>query len=226
MSKYVIYRRVSTDEQGKSGLGLEAQKRDIDIFFEQNPGEIVGEFVDIMSGADDDRPQLALALKLVKKTGAELVVSKLDRLSRDLAFIANLMKDKDVRFRVASMPGADKFAIHIYACLAEQERDMISMRTKAALAQLKASGKKLGGVRKRTSDGMDNLAIANAKRVANANLHATSVWHIVENLLNQGLSLRGIASRLNLSGVKTATGKEWEAMTVQRLVKRMEGLKS
>ena len=100
MRKYVVYTRVSTKEQGKSGLGLDAQRRDIDIFletFSEIPWEIVGEFCDVQSGKDDDRPQLAAALELAKRTGAQLLVAKLDRLSRDVAFIASTMKQVEVK---------------------------------------------------------------------------------------------------------------------------------
>ena len=134
--KYVIYTRVSTQEQQKSGLGLEAQERDIEIFlttYSDVPYEVIARFCDTGSGADNGRPEFQKALDLVRKTGAELLVSKLDRLSRKVSFIATLMEDKKVKFRVASMPHADPFQLHIYAALAEQEREFISKRTKAAL---------------------------------------------------------------------------------------------
>ena len=137
MKQYVVYTRVSTEEQGRSGLGLEAQERDIGIYlesFSEMPWEVIGRFQDVLSGKQDDRPQLAAALELVRKTGAELLVSKLDRLSRDVAFIATLIKDPKVRLRVAQMPNADPFQFHLYAALAEQERKFISERTKAALS--------------------------------------------------------------------------------------------
>ena len=139
--RYVIYKRVSTKEQGRSGLGLEAQDRDIRIFleaFSEVPWEIVGEFLDILTGTDDSRPELAKAIDLAKREKATLLVSKLDRLSRKVSFIANLMDDKKLDFRVAQMPSADKFQLHIYAALAEQEREFISQRTKAALREAKA----------------------------------------------------------------------------------------
>lgn len=216
LKQFVIYTRVSTSEQAKSGLGIEAQKADIDRYLAGQDGEVIAEFCDTGSGADDDRPELVKALKIVRKTGAELVVSKLDRLSRDVAMIATLMKDRDVAFRVASMPSADKFAIHIYACLAEQEREMISLRTRQALKAAKLRGVLLGGKR----DGA--IDKANAARARLADRHAAKVWPLIQPLLNQGLSLRSIADRLNESGVKTASGANWQSMTVSRVIKRME----
>jgi len=142
MLRYVIYKRVSTEDQGKSGLGLDAQDRDIRIYldtYSPEPWEIVGTFVEIESRKDSDRPELTKAIALAKRTKATLLVSKLDRLSRKVSFIATFMDDKRLKFRVASMPHADKFQLHIYAALAEQEREFISLRTKAALAEALSS---------------------------------------------------------------------------------------
>ncbi len=149
MKQFVVYTRVSTRRQGDSGLGLAAQKRDIDLYLQtyaEIPWEIIGEFQDIESGANGERPELWEAIKLAEKTGAVLLVSKLDRVSRKVSFIANLMDRKKLNFTVASMPSADKFQLHIYAALAEQEREFISLRTKQALAPMKGTGK-LGGNR-------------------------------------------------------------------------------
>ena len=165
MKRYVVYRRVSTEDQGRSGLGLEAQNRDINLFlenFSEEPFEVIEEFKDHMSGKSAERPELAKAIDLVKKSGAELLVSKLDRLSRKVSFIASIMDDKKVTLRVASMPNADNFQLHIYAALAEQEREFISARTKAALVEAKAKGKKLGGLRPKT-EARNKAITANAK---------------------------------------------------------------
>lgn len=124
MQKYVTYMRVSTAEQGKSGLGLEAQKRDMSIFLEtysEVPFEVIGEFTDVLSGTDDSRPELTKAIDLARKTGAELLVAKLDRLSRRVSFIASLMEDPKLSLRVAQMPHADKFQLHVYAVLIATE---------------------------------------------------------------------------------------------------------
>ena len=136
MNKYVLYLRVSSEEQGKSGLGLEAQERDINLFLEnysEQPYEVLGKYVDVQSGGDNDRPELLKAIQLAKKTKSTLLIQKICRISRRVSFIASLIEDKDLDFKVASMPFADKFQLHIYAALAEQERDFISSRTKAAL---------------------------------------------------------------------------------------------
>jgi len=218
MKRYVIYTRVSTEDQGKSGLGLAAQKRDIALYldnFSEEPFEIVGEFMDTLSGKQDDRPQLAEALAVVKKTGAELLVAKLDRLSRKVSFIASLMDDKKVRLRVASMPNADPFQFHIYAALAEQEREFISARTKAALAEAKAKGVKLGGLRPKT-EARNNAIQRNAKA------RADKVAMTVQPLRAQGASLRKIAEALNTSGVATARGGRWQASQVKRVLERLE----
>ncbi|MEW2912326.1 recombinase family protein [Leisingera sp. JC11] len=220
MKRYVIYRRVSTEEQGKSGLGLEAQHRDIALFlenFSEEPYEVIGEFEDHLSGKHDERPQLAAALELVRKTGAELLVAKLDRLSRKVSFIATLMDDPKVKLRVASMPSADKFQLHIYAALAEQEREFISARTKAALAEAKAKGVKLGGLRDKTMK-------RNEVVKANARARAEKVAQTVQPLRAQGASLRQIAEALNASGVPTARGGRWQASQVKRVLERLQAV--
>ncbi len=218
MKQYVVYRRVSTEDQGKSGHGIDAQKRDIKIFLENysgQPHEVLEEFEDHLSGKHDDRPQLVKALEMVRTTGAELLVSKLDRLSRKVSFIATLMDDPKVKLRVAAMPNADKFQLHIYAALAEQEREFISARTKAALAEAKAKGAKLGGLRDKTMK--RNKAIQ-----ANAVARAKKVAQTVHPLRAQGMSLRAIADALNTSGVPTARGGKWQPAQVSRVLERLE----
>lgn len=217
MLEYVIYRRVSTKEQGRSGLGLEAQDRDIELFlegFNAEPYRIVATFTDVLSGTDNDRPELAAALDLCRKTGATLLVSKLDRLSRKVSTIAALMEDKRVNFRVAQMPNADKFQLHIYAALAEQEREFISARTKAALAEAKARGTRLGGLRDKTMQ-------RNAAIQANAEARAEKVAGIVIPLRDAGKPLRQIAEHLNRAGVQTARGGRWQASQVKRVLDRL-----
>lgn len=137
--KYIAYLRVSTKEQGRSGLGLEAQKRDINLFISNyaSEGDLLETYTDIVSGSNSSRQALTEAIARAKQLSATLIVSKLDRLSRKVSFVATLMEDKTLKLKVASMPNADKFQLHIYAALAEQERDFISMRTKAALAAKK-----------------------------------------------------------------------------------------
>jgi DNA invertase Pin-like site-specific DNA recombinase len=216
MKQYVTYKRVSTAEQGRSGLGLEAQDRDMQLYletFSEVPFEVVAEFVDVESGGNNDRPALAKAIALAKRTGAELLVAKLDRLSRDVAFIATLLKDKRLSFRVASMPHADKFQLHIYAALAEQERDFISRRTKAALAAAKAKGKVLGGLR-------DTTMKRNEVVKRDAQRRATDLQGVLLPMRQAGKSLREIAAELSQLGVKTARGGDWTAAQVSRYLLR------
>ncbi|MBX5165704.1 MULTISPECIES: recombinase family protein [unclassified Rhizobium] len=215
--QYVIYTRVSTEDQGKSGLGLEAQQRDIDIFltnFSEVPYEVIGQFQDIQSGSDNERPELTKALALVRKTGAELLVAKLDRLSRKVSFIASLMDDKKVKLRVAQMPMADKFQLHIYAALAEQERTFISERTKAALRAAKDRGVKLGGLR-------DATMKRNAAIRERANGEAQRLIKVVGPLREAGQSLAKIAETLNEMGIATPRGGTWSAVQVSRVIERV-----
>lgn len=217
MKKYVIYRRVSSKAQGESGLGLEAQDRDIALFldnYSDTPFEVLGTFTDVLSGADAHRPQLAAAIELAKKEGAELLVSKLDRLSRKVSQIATLMDDKALKIRVAAMPHADKFQLHIYAALAEQERDFISLRTKQALAAAKARGVQLGGLRDKTmkrNEAAKQAADAAADRVAS----------IVLPMRESGASYQKIADALNAANVLTPRGKKWAAMSVKNAADRL-----
>ena len=218
MERFVIYTRVSTKRQGKSGLGLEAQERDIEVFFNsyaEVPYEVLERFCDVESGSSDDRPELSKAIALAKKEQATLLVAKLDRLSRKVSFIASLVEDKRLTFKVASMPYADKFQLHLYACLAEQERDFISLRTKAALKAAKARGVKLGGDRpeaQRRHYAVKTTADANAQRVSSVILRSRK----------DGISYRDIADELNRLGVQTARGGQWHAMQVQRYAQRLE----
>ncbi len=218
MKRYVIYRRVSTSEQGRSGLGLEAQQAEIDRYLEVNaeqPFEIAGSFVDILSGKDDDRPALENALKLARKTrNCELLVAKLDRLSRRVSFIAKLMEERGVDLRVASMPHAQPFEMHIYAALAEEERKLISRRTKAGLAAAKARGVELGGNR-------GNIDAINETRRLKADEFAQRVSHVVKPLLDRGETYASVARALNAAGIKTRRGKDWQAVQVQRVVARL-----
>lgn len=217
MKKYVIYKRVSTAEQGRSGLGLEAQERDIQLFldgFSDVPFEIVSSFVDILSGGNNDRPELKKAIELAKKEDAELLVAKLDRLSRKVSFIASLMDDPKLSIRVAQMPYADKFQLHIYAALAEQERDFISARTKAALAEAKRRGKKFGGLRDKTMR-RNEVVKADAQR------RAERLSGVILPMKQAGMSLRAIADELNTLDILTARNGKWTAMQVKRTLERL-----
>ena len=217
MKRYVTYKRVSTKEQGKSGLGLSAQERDIQLYLDNYsdvPWEIVGDFVEVMSGANGDRPILKEAIAMAKKQKAVLLVAKLDRLSRKVSFIAALMDDKALNLTVASMPHAPKFQLHIYAALAEQEREFISTRTKAALAEAKARGVKLGGLRDKTMK-------RNVVLKQNAQDRAEKLRNIMEPMVKDDMSLRGMATALNEAGIVTARGGAWSAPQVSRIVNRL-----
>jgi DNA invertase Pin-like site-specific DNA recombinase len=211
--KIVIYRRVSTKGQGDSGLGLEAQERDIALFLESHAGEheVIGEFFDIESGANNNREGLAQAVALCQAKGAALLVAKLDRLSRRVSYIAAMMEAIEVR--VACMPNADNFQLHIYAALAQQERDFISQRTKAALREAKARGVKLGGLRDKTG------ARNKAKRVQ-ADMRAERYRALLAPMVESGMSLRAMADAL--SG---ATGESFSAVKVMRMRDRL-GMKA
>ena len=217
MKQFVIYTRVSTKSQGDSGLGLEAQERDIRLYLEnyaEQQHEVIGTFCDVESGTKADRPQLQEALELVRRKQATLLVAKLDRLSRKVSFIATLMDDKKVDFKVASMPTADKVMLHIYAVLSEAERDFISTRTKAALQEAKARGVKLGGNRP------NNQARHDAVKGL-ADQMALKVSKLIKDNRKMGRSYRYIAEHLNDLDVATAKGGKWYASTVRNYDQRL-----
>jgi DNA invertase Pin-like site-specific DNA recombinase len=207
--KFISYYRVSTDRQGKSGLGLEAQRKAVRDYLDGGNWQLVQEFVEVESGRHSERPQLAAALAACKKHKARLVIAKLDRLSRNLAFIATLM-ESGVEFIAADMPFANKLTIHILAAVAEHEREMISERTKAALAAAKARGTRLG----------NPLLAEAAKRgraalKANARQFAANVLPIIEEIERAGItSHNAIATKLNERNVKTARGGKWTHVQV------------
>ncbi len=215
MKQFVVYFRVSTRKQGDSGLGLKAQRRDVDLYLDayaEVPFKVLGEFTDIQSGKDDNRPELWKAIELAEKTGSTLLVAKLDRLSRKVSFIASVMDRKKLSLTVATMPHADKFQLHIYAALAEQEREFISLRTKAALAPLKGTGK-LGGNR-------GNIDKANEAARQQADRHAQKVLDTIQPLREVGRTLQQIADTLNKTGVTTARGGKWHPTTVKNVLAR------
>lgn len=212
----VVYRRVSTSEQGKSGLGLEAQQHAIALFCAVEGFHIVGDYQDVASGRlpVEDRLGLAAALAEARSLRCPIIVSKLDRLSRDVAFISGLMV-REVPFIVAELGvDTDPFVLHLYAALSEKERRMISQRTKAALA-LKVGTGQLGN---RT-----NLAYAQAKgratSVVAANEFSKRIMGIIKNL-KEGMSLNKIAAHLNETHIATMRGGKWTAKAVSRVIAR------
>jgi DNA invertase Pin-like site-specific DNA recombinase len=212
MRQAVVYTRVSTGRQGKSGLGLEAQQAMIQRFVDQEGFQIAQSFVEVQSGKDDDqkRPQLHAALEAARKAKAPIIVAKLDRLSRDVHFISGLMKHR-VPFVVAELGAdTDPFMLHIYAALAEKEGTIISERTKQALASAKAKGKQLGGLRDHGRAAKE-AAVERAKALA----------PLFDELADK--SSAEIARILNERGVATPTGKSWSTMTVIRARNRLLG---
>ncbi len=215
------YLRVSTNGQGKSGLGLSAQQEAIARFAEAEGFEIVGEFTDVETGKGTDaltkRPLLAKALAAARKNGnCPVVVAKLDRLSRDVAFISGLMA-KRVPFIVAEFgSNVDPFMLHIYAAVAEKERALISERTRHALQEAKKRGVVLGGPK---------LAEAQQRsievRSAQADTFAANVLPVIRDIQASGVkSLRQIAAALNGRGIATARGGTWTAVQVTDILRR------
>lgn len=220
--KFISYLRVSTDKQGKAGLGIEAQRASITGYLNGGTWELLQEYVEVESGKTSDRPQLQEALKACKRTGAALVIAKLDRLSRDPDFLGTLMKS-DIEFIACDMPDANKFMVRIMAALAEKEREMISERTKAALKAAKIRGVKLGKPENATPEGRaKGIALSLEKRQEKANRFAAEVLPIILEHKAQGQSLRGIADVLNSSSVLTASGKSgtWTASAVKAILDR------
>ena len=217
---FVSYLRVSTDRQGRSGLGLEAQRAAVTEYLNGGAWRLVAEVVEIESGKRNDRVRLAEALNLCRAHRATLVIAKLDRLSRDAAFLMNL-EAAGIEFVAVDMPNANRVTVRIMAVIAEEERRMISARTKAALAAAKARGMALGGFRGRAGTDAD-LRLARAQRTRQAGQHAASLLPIIADIEGAGAaSLAAIAAGLNERGVPTASGKgSWTPAGVSRVKKR------
>jgi DNA invertase Pin-like site-specific DNA recombinase len=216
---FVTYLRVSTDRQGKSGLGLEAQRKAV-LDHVAGKGEIAAEFVEIESGKKNSRPQLARALAEAKRIGAVLLIAKLDRLARNVAFIANLL-EAGVEIAAADMPEANRFLLHVMAAVAEHEAQAISDRTRAALAAAKTKGVALGWSMPGRAGEQRLAARMGAERNAvKADQHAGNVLPIIRQIASRGMSLRQIARELNARGLKTARGGLWYAATVRNVMLR------
>jgi DNA invertase Pin-like site-specific DNA recombinase len=213
MKKYVAYYRVSTKQQGASGLGLDAQRAAVRSFTKCETC-IIAEYTEIESGKNDKREQLNAAIAHAKQAGATLVIAKLDRLSRNAGFIFAL-RDSGVDFVCADMPDANTLTIGIFATLAQHEREIISQRTKAALQAAKARGVKLGSPQNLTRAGVEKSV---AVRKAKARARNQQAAEVAALLREKGLSLRKIAERLNLRGFRTSNGKKFQATSVLRLL--------
>jgi DNA invertase Pin-like site-specific DNA recombinase len=217
----VAYYRVSTARQGHSGLGIEAQRAAVVRFAEAEGFELTAEFVEVETGkgadAIDRRPQLAAALATGRQKKCPVIVAKLDRLSRDVAFISGLMAQR-VPFIVADLGrDADPFMLHLYAALAEKERRLIGERTRSALAARKALGARLGN----STNAREAAAIGREVQSAEAEAFVADTWPIVASIRAAGvIDLRGVASALNGRGVRTARGGRWHVSNVKNLLDR------
>lgn len=209
--RYVSYLRVSTARQGMSGLGLEAQREAVQRFAHQTRRQIVAEFVEIESGRVRDRPQLSAALAECRRAKAILLIAKLDRLARNVAFVSSIM-DADVEFIATDAPFANRLMVHILAAFAEHERELISQRTKAALAAAKARGVALGTHGKKLAEKASKAAVDAAEDYRAP----------IEQIMASGArSARQIALALNATGVRSRSGGRWHSANVLRVMARL-----
>jgi DNA invertase Pin-like site-specific DNA recombinase len=218
--KFISYLRVSTERQGRSGLGLEAQRQAVADYLNGGSWKLLQEVIEVESGGKDDRPKLAEAMALCRLHNATLVIAKLDRLSRDAAFLLSLQKGS-VKFVAADMPEANEMVVGIMAVVAQAERKMISQRTKAALQAAKARGQKLGGFRGSKITPEARLAGREAA-TAKAKARAADLVPVIEDLRTHGFtSLGGLARGLSKRGIPTARGgSHWTAVQVQRVLQQ------
>ena len=220
--KHVSYLRVSTDKQGRSGLGLEAQRAAVATFLDVGASELVAEYVEVESGKENDRPQLQKALKHCEIIGATLIIAKLDRLSRDAHFLLGLQK-QGTRFVAADMPEANEMVVGIMALMAQHERRLISERTKAALGAAKARGIRLG-----CPTGAKHLReLGNSAAVEAVRRRADDYAELLRDTIDEicaggAISLSRMADELNRRSIRTARGGKWHPATAGRLVRRLQ----
>ncbi|HUY32083.1 MAG TPA: recombinase family protein [Pirellulales bacterium] len=224
MQKIIAYYRVSTKKQGQSGLGLEAQQAAVEGFARQHGARIIGNYTEIESGKRADRPRLADAVGHAKLSAATLVVAKLDRLARNVAFLSAMMEAK-VDFVACDNPAANKLTLHILAAVAEAEAEAISARTKAALTAYKARGGQLGAslpnCRNLTQEARERGAKAAGEAVkATADGAYTFLFPTVRQLRTEGLSYQAVADWLNAAGHSTRRGSTWTATAALRVCRR------
>jgi DNA invertase Pin-like site-specific DNA recombinase len=235
--KFISYCRVSTERQGKSGLGLDAQRKAVDDFLNGGCWQLLQEYIEVETGKHDQRPVLIEALHHCKVTGATLVIAKLDRLSRDLEFIARLQKS-GTRFVCADMPEATELTVHLFAAIAQHERKTTSERTRAALGSIKRTieehGRYTSRTRGTTIERLGNPHGAAALRRAGkgnaaaiaavhelADEHARDILPVIEDIRRSGItSFEGIARELNNREIRTARGGAWHPSTVRNLLAR------
>lgn len=231
MTKAVAYFRVSTRKQGRSGLGLEAQRAAVESFAKQSGAVVLKDFCEVESGKKSNRPELAAALAFAKRAGATLVVAKLDRLARNVAFLSRLM-ESGVQFVACDNPHATPFTIHILAAVAEWEAEAISKRTKEGLAAAKRRGVKLGSARPGHWQGREEARLEGARkgaaaarkvRSAKAREEYADLVPAIQAMREEGKSFRAIAEALNAEGHRTRRGADFVAATVHKILRRAEG---
>jgi DNA invertase Pin-like site-specific DNA recombinase len=215
--KYIAYYRVSTKKQGKSGLGLESQKAIIAHF--TNGHEIIKEYTDILSGSTMERPQLQEAITECTKNGYTLIVAKIDRLSRTTEHALEIYATLNSRLTSCDVPNLDKFTLTIFMAIADREKELVRIRTIAALAAKKAKGFKLGTPGNLTDSGRRNAWKANKAKAARNENNMRALMLIYE-YRDKGMILQDIADRLNGNGFKTSTGSQFMPVTVKRLYDR------
>jgi DNA invertase Pin-like site-specific DNA recombinase len=224
LTRLIAYERVSTARQGASGLGLEAQRQSIDRFAASRGAEVLARFTEVESGKNPNRPQLTAAIQLARLTGATLVIAKLDRLSRNAAFLLAL-RDSGVKFVAVDMPEANDLTVGIMALVAQAEREAISRRTKEALAVAKARGVKLGnpnGAEALRRAGKGGVALR-AVVTCNADRHAQDLAEVVVAIRAQGhKSLRAMAAEMNQRGMMTRRGVSWQVSNMRNLIRRLK----
>lgn len=216
--RFVGYFRVSTDKQGRSGLGLEAQQEAVSHFVHARSSTLISEIVEVESGTRANRPMLAEALRLCRVHRATLLIAKLDRLARNVAFISNLM-ESGVEFEAVDFPSANRLTIHILSAVAEHEAVMIRERTRSALAAAKKRGVKLGGNRGNLPSVALKGSLKSAEvRRSRAIARANDLGPLVLELKERGLSYRHIANELNARSIATARGGDWGPSQIHRLI--------
>jgi DNA invertase Pin-like site-specific DNA recombinase len=219
--KFVAYYRVSTQRQGRSGLGLEAQQTAVRDYLNGGSWRLVAEVTEVESGKRADRPKLAEALKLCRLHGATLIIAKLDRLARNVAFISNLM-ESGVDFHAVDFPAANKLTVHILAAVAEHEAKMISERTKAALAAAKRRGIRLGGYRG-TTISKEMFRAGQAAIQKRVQTRVADLTPIIKELQAGGATtLQALADALNARGIPAARGGQWSTPQVMRVLDQMD----
>lgn len=211
MTDYVVYYRVSTQKQGRSGLGLEGQRTMVNSFLKEED-EVIAEFTEIQSGSKDSREELQKCLSIVKKTKSKLLIPKLDRFSRKVSFISRII-DEGVDIVVCEHPNVTTFFLHLLACFAEEERRQISERTRVALREAKKRGTQLG----------KNGKVLAEKRIKDKLVFFETIRSHFEEVSDSSSSISEIAVTLNERGIKTSKGGKWYPQTVKNYLPLLQG---